>query len=388
LWDHPARSLGTHDKFREERYLVPFIFCRIAEAERSFASVIDDESDLTISLMTRHWVHATGEDEMNQLFIFLRMLIPRRPAPGPEDPTLLSLYLVREGEPDNTVAVLRRILQSNDFIAEFIEATASQLRRFRGLEANIVMSFLDKLWNWARAFRQDPLCSEFLSVIRTSAPFWSSLFDASSRSTRDSQTDSFHHTPHYYMSILAFQLICSRDSSSHAIALTDLWISTGVFDALEVSLGEVLRRGTDDEQVDLCSHLARIYYGISYGPQDQPWLASLLRQQLPRPRTVRRLWDISLNLSGKEIRKVATSHVCRMAVVAMEACFILPNACKRRGCEKTSTARCVRCRLDYCGIECQKRDWKDHKMVCGVEMDMDSTVKDEALRLTQLWMGK
>jgi hypothetical protein len=364
---------------------------------------------------------------MNQLFIFLMMLIPRRPAPGPEDPTLLSLYLVREGEPDNTVAVLRRILQSNDFIAEFIEATASQLRRFRGFEANIVMSFLDKLWNWARAFRQDPLCSEFLSVIRTSAPFWSSLFDASSRSTRDSQTDSFHHTPHYYMSILAFQLICSRDSSSHAIALTDLWISTGVFDALEVSLGEVLRRGTDDEQVDLCSmffctrvpgfsslftripplitgHLARIYYGISYGPQDQPWLASLLRQQLPRPRTVRRLWDISLNLSGKEIRKVATSHVCRMAVVAMEACFILPNACKRRGCEKTSTARCVRCRLDYCGIECQKRyvgcsslygkalifssDWKDHKMVCGVEMDMDSTVKDEALRLTQLWMGK
>jgi len=190
------------------------------------------------------------------------------------------------------------------------------------------------------------------------------------------------------MSTLAFQLICNPDSSSEAIALTDLWVSTGVFDALEASLGEVLRYGTEDEQAELCSNLAPIYYGISYGSQEHPWFESLLRQQLPRPRTVRRLWDISLKLSGSEIENVALSHVCRMAVTAMEALFVKPSMCKRRGCEKTSTARCARCGSEYCGIDCQKQDWKDHKMVCGVTMHIDSAVRDEAVRLMQLWRGR
>jgi hypothetical protein len=48
------------------------------------------------------------------------------------------------------------------------------------------------------------------------------------------------------------------------MALTELWVVTGVFDALEASLGEVLLHGTEDEKVELCSTSSsiRVFYDI------------------------------------------------------------------------------------------------------------------------------
>lgn len=386
LWDFPARSLEDDDLFRKECVLVPYIFDRIVEAERSFASIIEDDSDLTIPLMIRYWIHATGEEEIAQLSVFFVKLIPRRPPPefSPGSMYTGPLVLVREGETDTTITILRRILQNSDSIAEFVDATASHLRRFNGPQVTNVAGILEKFWNWANDFRQDPLCSEFLRIIRTSVPLWSSLFEVSSRSTGNYGTSSFINTPHYYMSTLVVHLIWCRDSPSEAMALTELWVVTGVFDALEASLGEVLLHGTEDEKVELCSHLTYIYRGISYGPEGNPSWKSSIRQQLPRPRTIRRLWDISQQLSGRGIRKVAASHAARTVVMALEKAFTLPDTCKRRGCERKETARCTVCRSGYCGINCQKRDWKDHKMVCGLTMDIEPAVRDEAARLLQI----
>src|ERR1700683_5645812 len=149
--------------FSKERYLVPYIFCRITEAENSFArwvlnlgrerltirhiphSVIDEDSDLTIPLITRYWVHATEEEEIIQSSIFMILLIPRRPGPVSSSSDSLSpLYIIAEGEPDMTVTVLRRILLNNDAIVEFVHATASHLRRFSGIEAKTVAALMEK----------------------------------------------------------------------------------------------------------------------------------------------------------------------------------------------------------------------------------------------------
>lgn len=314
------------------------------------------------------------------------ILIPRRAVPGhqPGD-GLLPLYVVADGEADTTITVLRRILRNNATIAEFVGATASHLRRFRGFEAKNAAAILEKLWNWARSFRSDPLCSEFHRVIRTSAPLWRNLFEVSSRPT--DHTGSFIDTPQFYVSNLANHLIITRGSPLEAIALTELWVSTGIFDAMEASLLEVMRYGTENEQVEFCRDLARIYHGISYGPQGNPAFTSLMQQQLPRPRTIRLLWDISIRLAGSGVNQVAPSHACRIVVLALEQMYTIPNACRRRGCAKTSTARCTRCRLEYCGNECQKRDWKYHKLVCGIRMDMEPAVRDAAYRVTRSWTG-
>ncbi|KIM80379.1 hypothetical protein PILCRDRAFT_531388 [Piloderma croceum F 1598] len=294
LWDHPARSLGPRNMFSKERYLVPYIFCRITEVENSFASVIDEDSDLTIPLITRYWVHATEEEEIMQSSIFMILLIPRRPDPVSLPGNSLSpLYIIAEGEPDTTVTILRRVLLNNDAIVEFVHATASHLRRFSGIEAETVAAIMEKYWSWARANRNDPLCFEFLRVIRTSDLLWRSLFEASSRSMGNRYIGSFHDTPHFYMSNLARCLAVNRDSTPEAVALTELWISTGIFDALEASLVDVLSRGTEDEQVELCTNLTRIYFALSFGPEKSPTIKSLIIQQLRRPRTVRLLWDRS-----------------------------------------------------------------------------------------------
>jgi len=102
-------------------------------------------------------------------------------------------------------------------------------------------------------------------------------------------------------------------------------------------------------------HLLRIYRGITYGPEGNSSFTSLMRQQLPRPRTIRQLWDISLKLSGAGVKKAAPCHVTRSIVMAITVIFTLPDACTRRGCEKKSTAKCAKCKLGYCGIDCQKR---------------------------------
>jgi hypothetical protein len=128
---------------------------------------------------------------------------------------------------------------------------------------------------------------------------------------------------------------------------------------------------------------------------------SSMRRQLPRPRTVRRFWDLSAKLSGRTVKEVALTHAPRTMLLAIQMHFVLPNTCTRRGCDKRSTARCSRCSLGYCSGDCQRlwvhtwlylsfygetdfflRDWKDHKMVCGVSMEtVDPAVRDEAFLL-------
>jgi hypothetical protein len=105
----------------------------------------------------------------------------------------------------------------------------------------------------------------------------------------------------------------------------------------------------------ITANLTRIYVALSFGPEKSPTIKSLIIQQLPRPRTVRLLWDISQKLSGSAAEKVAPSHVCRIAVTGLELACASFSKCQRRGCEKTSTARCALCKSGYCALRCQKR---------------------------------
>jgi len=213
------------------------------------------------------------------------------------------------------------------------------------------------------------------------APLWSSLFEASSRTIDKHVTAAFIDTPHFHISALAFNLVRSRASSEEAKALSELWVSTGVFDALETAFEEALRYGTENEQIHFCRHAMNIYHAIFFGRERNVLFATLISQQLPRPRTIRRLWDLSLRLSSKGTNNVVWSHAARVIVLSLEQTYFLPSQCTRRGCEKKATARCPHCKAGYCGRDCQKPDWKDHKLVCGVKMDMEPAIRDEAFRL-------
>jgi len=78
-------------------------------------------------------------------------------------------------------------------------------------------------------------------------------------SSKKDSIDSFEGTLHCQMSILASHFIQTRHTASEAMAMTELWVSAGVFDALEVSIGEVLRYGTDEDQMAFCRASSHIW---------------------------------------------------------------------------------------------------------------------------------
>ena len=54
--------------------------------------------------------------------------------------------------------------------------------------------------------------------------------------------------------------------------------------------------------------------------------------------------------------------------------------CQRLGSDEKKFLRCSRCRLAfYCSPECQRADWKYHKMVCGRISDLASSDVVEAV---------
>lgn len=123
--------------------------------------------------------------------VFFMQLLPVPAELGHEVQEFRPFYRVAKGELDTAITILRRILQSSNFIAQFVQAFSSHFRRFDVLELVMVVDFLIKLWLWARSLRQDPLYSEFLNATRTSLPLWRNLFEASSRSTGELGNASF-----------------------------------------------------------------------------------------------------------------------------------------------------------------------------------------------------
>ena len=166
---------------------------------------------------------------------------------GPRSPPLMggSFDVVENSRSNTSIITLRRILQNKDTIADFVEATASHLRGFRSLEANKVAAILKKLTLWSRAFRDDPLCTEFLRVVRTSEPLWRSLFTVSnSPSGASSFTDSLHDSMLRLVIFLAFR----QETSLESKALTELWASAGIFDALDGCIEEAFGYDTENHE--------------------------------------------------------------------------------------------------------------------------------------------
>ncbi|EIM89088.1 uncharacterized protein STEHIDRAFT_145826 [Stereum hirsutum FP-91666 SS1] len=64
----------------------------------------------------------------------------------------------------------------------------------------------------------------------------------------------------------------------------------------------------------------------------------------------------------------ATCEIRRgwISVNALNELARMDRQCARAGCKKRRRVRCKACRTaEYCGYECQVKDWQDHRAICG-----------------------
>ena len=104
----------------------------------------------------------------------------------------------------------------------------------------------------------------------------------------------------------------------------------------------------------------------------------LLRRQLPRPRLLHGALLRSFSMGPPPLTapgylpppdSLVWVHGLWGAYMNLENLAVDPKRCGRRSCTtKKAPYMCNSCKkIRYCGKECQKLDWKEHKLVCGFD---------------------
>lgn len=146
-----------------------------------------------------------------------------------------------------------------------------------------------------------------------------------------------------------------------------------------------------------------------------PLFIDVLRLQLPRPRMLRALLELSRTSSGSSAPYPSyyseyyldepgsdeeadlssggeeTQRGCWEFLHRLQIACAVPRHCYRRGCLGAAGQRCSACRrVVYCGVDCQRRcvvriasscmfvltnflisrDWREHREICGYRYDI------------------
>jgi len=152
-----------------------------------------------------------------------------------------------------------------------------------------------------------------------------------------------------------------------------------LFDALDEAMPKMAG------QTGMPMQLLRIFMGIQRTVEESgPSLRQQVCAQMPRPRSLRPLFDICSKVSpdaiivmqrdGRPVGDTVYKQTSWRELRMLEK-MCSKEICGRRGCDIPSTAQCANCkRTAYCKLDCQRKDWKEHKLVCSIDIDaVDST---------------
>jgi len=137
--------------------------------------------------------------------------------------------------------------------------------------------------------------------------------------------------------------------------------------------------------------LSRIFMGIERTARESgPSLRQQICAQMPRPRSLRPLFDVGSELPPNAIITMQSNGFPGGDIIWKKGAWrglrtleqmCSKEVCGRRGCDIPSAAQCAKCkRANYCGAGCQKIDWKEHKLVCGIDIDARDLVPFAELR--------
>jgi len=157
---------------------------------------------------------------------------------------------------------------------------------------------------------------------------------------------------------------CSKTQSDLLPAFAKLWANTDMISALSSSIvNGVLERDGPTRSLNA------IFGDLKIALDRDASLLPLLAPQFPRQRvlcTLKRLTETS-NPNNSRIGTRNVNADCLDSFVRLHTACMMSEWCMRRGCRRAPTARCSKCKITpYCGLECQKKDWKEHKGACAI----------------------
>ncbi|EIM79148.1 uncharacterized protein STEHIDRAFT_116773 [Stereum hirsutum FP-91666 SS1] len=121
----------------------------------------------------------------------------------------------------------------------------------------------------------------------------------------------------------------------------------------------------------------------------KPSLITLFRDQYPRPSTLVSCLRLLRNPPMQSLQSIRTPSPQNVPTTILERYLVMERlceeakGCQRRGCSRRWHFRCKACHLtSYCGVSCQKQDWKEHRLVCGLRLKWDG--RGTSVRLLQL----
>lgn len=191
-------------------------------------SVVDEESDLTIAVLSRFWLNATsGGDKFINTSALAELMRPqskpirdyRRLHPFPMS------YFDR---------IMRGAISPDTFLA----TSASRFDGLYGIPAYLEVLLFESVWNMARQAADSTSHAKILLETRKSSLLWTSLFALLLRSIEDDKPDSTNALNGRMVLppiiILAGTAVshCSTTQNDSLPALAKLWAKTDMIHAL------------------------------------------------------------------------------------------------------------------------------------------------------------
>ncbi|KAF9812137.1 hypothetical protein IEO21_06370 [Rhodonia placenta] len=288
LWNNPQNTLMKGDIHVRERRVIPQLIMRFVTIDPTFLSVIDDDADLTISLLTRYLMHATTSDDGGDITRTLIELV----SPGTP---VLAAY--RETYPAPTNA-LTRMVRGASSIEQILAKTAVHFATLPPEGAAIMPEFIMHMYLLAKA--QQPA---FIPKFWRSSGLWAHLFATMRKAAKEAPLGALQEFPwdSFFLPVLGVAgdifSDCWENDRSETYSLLALWVRTDFFGAIDAALPRCVTHVRVTRQ--LCRILAHVH-----GMLEDSSVIELLRPELPRPRALRALVEQAFAPDGQPREKV------------------------------------------------------------------------------------
>ncbi|EIM89409.1 uncharacterized protein STEHIDRAFT_109596 [Stereum hirsutum FP-91666 SS1] len=391
LFDQDTQATDSH--FLQERAHIHQITMKLLLVDgHFFKRMVRGKRDRTVTLFVHYLMKATSATEYGAFVEFLSAVLPHTedvmtPSVSDLTATLRIFGNVRKGSNDCLVSFFKKLGAGLPSIQSDPRFSLKLFEVIGGLWNFITVD--DRAWNLCPS-----LVAQLPVILSLAQPFWKNLYTLLSTLAHQyqdiSSEDSFSRASNdvgIYNMIrrchkpLTTTLQKGRDRDASVLVVA--FIQAGVFsflDSVVSCLSFEAGHGLFADNRTATGEGSHFFFvGVFLNDiltvcETYPDAISTLRPYLPLPRLLRTSLDAVYAHNAHpppteitDVTKLDLRALAWYSLARLQQMCTVRGECQARGCMKSGKLyRCKGCfTMLYCGTECQIRDWKEHKLVCG-----------------------